>query len=98
LGTRQPNQSSGPIEPCLIEGFTLRASGSVFLSWRREHIVGVYRRLLREAAELPENLKRDRNNRMSTYLGTLRRLIPEGGGYVTLEELGQERKRYLTDM
>ena len=53
---------------------------------------------MREAAELPENLNGERNNRMSTYLGNLRRPIPEGGGYVTSEELGQERKRYLTDM
>ena len=35
---------------------------------------------------------------MSAYLGNLRRSVPEGGGYVTKEELEQEQERYLTDI
>jgi hypothetical protein len=60
--------------------------------------VGLYERLLQEAAELPEDPNRERNERMSTYLGNLRRPIPEGGGYVTTKELEQERDSYLTDI
>jgi hypothetical protein len=36
--------------------------------------------------------------RMSAYLGNLRRPVPEGGGYVTTEELEQQQERYLTDI
>jgi hypothetical protein len=60
--------------------------------------VGLYERLLREAAELPEDPNRERNGRMSAYLENLRGPVPEGGGYVTDEELEQERERYLTDV
>jgi hypothetical protein len=60
--------------------------------------VGLYERLLQEAAELPEDPNRERNERMSTYLRNLRRRVPEGGGYVTSEELEQEQERYLTDI
>jgi len=63
-----------------------------------EYAVGLYERLLLEAAELPEDPNRERNERMSTYLGNLRRPVPEGGGYVTSEELEQEQQRYLTDI
>ena len=49
--------------------------------------MGLYERLLQEAAKLPEDPDRERNERMSTYLGNLRRPVPEGGGYVTSEEL-----------
>ena len=58
----------------------------------------LYERLLLEAAELPEDPNRERNERMSTYLQNLRRPVPEGGGYVTSEELEQEQQRYLTDI
>jgi hypothetical protein len=60
--------------------------------------VGLYERLLREAAELPEDPNRERNERMSAYLSNLRRPVPEGGGYVTTEELEEEQERYLTDI
>ena len=60
--------------------------------------MGLYKRLLQEAAELPEDPNRERNERMSTYVRNLRRLVPEGGGYVTSEELKQEQERYLTDI
>ncbi len=60
--------------------------------------MGLYERLLQEAAELPENPNRERNERMSTYLKNLRRPVPEGGSYVTSEELEQEQQRYLTDI
>ena len=60
--------------------------------------MGLYERLLREAAELPEDPNRERNERMSAYLRNLRRSVPEGGGYVTKEELEQEQQRYLTDI
>jgi hypothetical protein len=59
--------------------------------------VRLYERLLQEAAELPEDPNRERNERMSTYLRNLRRPVPEGG-YVTSEEVRQERERYLTDI
>jgi hypothetical protein len=60
--------------------------------------VGLYERILQEAAELPEDPNRERNERMSAYLRNLRRPVPEGGGYVTSEELEQEQQRYLTDI
>jgi hypothetical protein len=60
--------------------------------------MGLYERLLREAAELPEDPNRERNERIDAYLRNLRRSVPEGGGYVTEEELERERERYLTDI
>ncbi len=60
--------------------------------------MGLYERLLQEAAGLPEDPNRERNERMSAYLGNLRGRVPEGGGYVTKEELEQEQERYLTDI
>jgi hypothetical protein len=60
--------------------------------------VELYARLVQEAAKLPEDPDRERNERMSTYLKNLRRPVPEGGGYVTSEELEQEQQRYLTDI
>ena len=60
--------------------------------------MGLYERLVQEAAKLPEDPDRERNERMSTYLKNLRRPVPEGGGYVTSEELEQEQQRYLTDI
>ncbi len=60
--------------------------------------MGLYERLVQEAAELPEEPNRERNERMSTYLKNLSRPVPEGGGYVTSEELEQEQQRYLTDI
>jgi hypothetical protein len=65
---------------------------------RGEHIVGLYERLLQEAAQLPEDPNRERNERMSAYLRNLRGPVPEGGGYVTSEELEREQERYLTDI
>jgi hypothetical protein len=63
-----------------------------------EHAVGLYERLLQEAAELPEDPNRERNERMSTYMRNLRRPVPEGGGYITSEQLEREQERYLTDI
>jgi hypothetical protein len=60
--------------------------------------LGLYERLLQEAAELPEDLNQERNERMSAYLRNLRRPVPKGGGYVTSVELEQEQERYLTDI
>ena len=60
--------------------------------------MGLYERLLREAAELPEDPNRERNERMFAYLRNLRRPVPEGGGYVTTQELEEEQERYLTDI
>jgi hypothetical protein len=60
--------------------------------------LGLYERLVQEGAKLPEDPNRERNERMSTYLGNLRRPVPEGGGYVSSEELEQDRERYLTDI
>ena len=65
---------------------------------RGEHIVGLYERLLQEAAQLPEDPNRERNGRMAAYLRNLRGPVPEGGGYVTTEELEQEQERCLTDI
>ena len=59
--------------------------------------MGLYERLLQEAAELPEDPNRKRNERMSTYLRNLRRPIPEGG-YVTKEELHKEQERYQREV
>ena len=60
--------------------------------------MGLYKRLLQEAAELPEDLNQERNERMSSYLRNLRRPVPKGGGYVTSVELEQEQERFLTDI
>jgi hypothetical protein len=60
--------------------------------------MGLYQRLLQEAAELPEDPNRERNERISNYLRSLRRSVPEGGGYVTKEELEIERERYLREV
>lgn len=60
--------------------------------------MGLYERLVQEAAELPEDPNRERNERISAYVRNLRRLVPEGGGYVASEELRQEQERYLTDI
>ena len=60
--------------------------------------MGLYERLLQEAAELPENPNRERNERISAYLRSRKKPVSEGGGYVTSEELRQERERYLTDI
>ena len=60
--------------------------------------MGLYERLLQEAAELPEDPNRERNESMSAYLRNLRGPAPEGGGYVTKEEQEQEQERYLTDI
>jgi hypothetical protein len=59
--------------------------------------MGLYERLLQEAAELPEDPNRERNERISNYLRNLRRPIPEGG-YVTKEELLKEQERYLREV
>jgi hypothetical protein len=59
--------------------------------------MGLYERVLQEAAELPEDPNRKRNERMSTYLRNLRRSVPEGG-YVTKEELHKEQERYLREV
>ena len=60
--------------------------------------MGLYERLLQEAAQLPEDPNRKRNERMSTYLRNLRRPTPEGGGYVTKEKLEIEQERYLKEV
>jgi hypothetical protein len=60
--------------------------------------MGLYERLLQEAAELPEDPNRKRNERISAYLRSLRRPLPEGGGYVTKEELHKEQERYLREV
>jgi hypothetical protein len=60
--------------------------------------MGLYQRLLQEAAELPEDPNQKRNERISNYLRNLRRPIPEGGGYVTKEELLKEQERYLREV
>jgi DUF1680 family protein len=65
---------------------------------RGEHAVGLYKRLVQEAAELTEDPNRERNERISAYVRNLRRLVPEGGGYVASEELRQEQERYLTNI
>jgi hypothetical protein len=59
--------------------------------------MGLYERLLQEAAELPEDPNQKRNERISAYLRNLRRPIPEGG-YVTKEELVEEQERYLREV
>jgi hypothetical protein len=60
--------------------------------------MGLCQRLLQEAAELPEDPNQKRNERVSNYLRSLRRSVPEGGGYVTKEELHKEQERYLKEV
>ena len=60
--------------------------------------MGLFERLLREATQLPEYPNRERNRRISAYLGNLRRSLPEGGGYVKKVELEEEQERYLREV
>jgi hypothetical protein len=60
--------------------------------------MGLYQRLLQEAAELPVDPNQKINERISAYLRSLRRSVPEDGGYVTKEELHKEQERYLREV
>ncbi len=60
-----------------------------------------YERLLAEAAqaEEKENPEREkRQERMRAYVEGQRRAVPEGGGYVTSEEMREEQERYFADL
>jgi hypothetical protein len=61
--------------------------------------VGLYKRLLREAAqeEENENPQKEKHQRMRVYIRSRRKSIP-GGGYVTSEEMQEEQERYLADL
>ena len=69
-----------------------------FLLPERSTRMGLYEQLLQEATQLPEDPNRERNRRISAYLRSLRRPLPEGGGYVTKEELHKEQERYLREV
>jgi hypothetical protein len=63
--------------------------------------LGFYERLLAEVAqekEKKENSEREKHQRMRAYIRSRRRVIPEGGGYVTPEEMREEQERYLADL
>ena len=98
MGDDATHESDAPLGPS-SEGLAASSGVKKRPSRRRgEHTVGLYERLLQEAADLPEDPNRERNERMSAYLRNLRRPVPEGGGYVTEEELEHEQGRYLTDI
>jgi hypothetical protein len=68
---------------------------------RQEEKLNLYERLLRETAqkEGKENPEREKQReRMRAYIRSRRRAVPEGGGYVTSEEVQEEQERYLADL
>jgi hypothetical protein len=68
---------------------------------RQEEKLSLYERLLAEASqkEGKENPEREKQQeRMRAYLRSRRRAVPEGGGYVTSEEMREEQKRYLANL
>jgi hypothetical protein len=68
---------------------------------RQEGELGVYERLLAEAAqeEDKENPEREkRQERMRACIRSRRRAVPVGGGYVTSEEMQEEQEKYLADL
>jgi hypothetical protein len=98
MGDDATHESDVPLGPS-SEGLAASSGVKKRPSRRRgERAVGLYERLLQEAAKLPEDPNRERNERMSAYFRNLRGPVPEGGGYVTKEELEQEQERYLTDI
>ena len=63
--------------------------------------MSLYERLLQETAqeEEKENPEREKQEeRMTAYIRSRRRAVPEGGGYVTSEEMQEEHERYLADL
>ena len=63
--------------------------------------MSLYERLLRETAqkEGKENPEREKQQeRMRAYIRSRRRAVPEGGGYVTSEEVQEEQEKYLADL
>jgi hypothetical protein len=68
---------------------------------RQEEKLSLYERLLRETAqkEGKENPEQEKQReRMRAYIRSRRRTVPEGGGYVTSEEVQEEQERYLADL
>ena len=66
---------------------------------RQEDELGLYERLLAEAAQAEEkdDLGREKHRRMRAYVSSRRRVIP-GGGYVASEEMREEQERRLADL
>jgi multidrug resistance efflux pump len=74
---------------------------------REEDRVGLYERLLQEAAqEAEENPEREeqrrrqarKRQRMQAYVNSRRRAVLDEGGYVTSEEVQRDQDRYLADL
>ena len=66
---------------------------------RQEEELGLYERLLAEAAQAEEkdDPGREKHRRMRAYVSSRRRVV-SGGGYVTSEEMKEEQERYLADL
>jgi hypothetical protein len=66
---------------------------------RQEEELGLYERLLAEAAQAQEkdNPGREKHQKMRAYVSSQRKVGP-GGGYVTSEEIQEEQERYLADL
>ena len=66
---------------------------------RQEEELGLYQRLLAEAAqeEEKEDPGREKHRRMRAYVSSRRRVV-SGGGYVTSQEIKKEQERYLADL
>jgi hypothetical protein len=62
--------------------------------------MGLYQRRQREAAqeEEKENPEREKHQRMRAYVKSRRKAVPDGGGYVTSEEIQKDRERYLANL
>jgi hypothetical protein len=68
---------------------------------QEEEELSLYGRLLAEAAQAEDKespQREKRQERMRAYIRSRRRAIPEGGGYVSSEEIQEEQERYLADL
>jgi hypothetical protein len=74
---------------------------------RKEDTMGLYERLLQEAAqEAEENPEREEQRRrparkcqrMQAYVNSRRRAVLDEGGYVTSEEVQRDQERQLADL
>jgi hypothetical protein len=68
---------------------------------RQEEGLGLYERLLRDAAQVDPKENPDREKQqesMRAYVGSRRRAVPESGGYVPSEEMRKQQERRLADL
>ena len=67
---------------------------------RQEEELGLYERLLAEAAQAQEkeNPEREKHQRMQAYIRSHRGAVTNEGGYVTSQEIKKEQEMHLADL